>query len=279
MAIGFPTPVDPTRRYCFIDGSSLIYTLSDNHTELYGDAQLKIDWRSVLSGYDRVFFFDALPSKKKNESVEKHESRLAEKIDFHNSLSQIPGVHVREGVVKYRRKGGGQQKGVDVMLAVEALQQAMRGNVDEIVLIVSDLDFYPLLEALAQTRASTEIMYDPEKTATELIYSADYSSPVGLVQSLNWLTPPEDVDLALLKPYTPVVTQNFLDSENHLPIKIEDKKFWFFHDIKNHAYYGGIHGFVPSVASANKLIVIEQLEQNHKLPVGELRKAVAATAF
>ena len=129
------------------------------------------------------------------------------KIEFHNALNRIPSVHVREGVTKYRRGRGSQQKGVDVMLAVEALQQAIRGNTDEIVLVISDLDFYPLLEALAQTRVSTELFYNSEKTAPELIYSADFATPITYSDVLDWVDISSDIDIRLWKPHAPLYAE------------------------------------------------------------------------
>lgn len=66
---------------------------------------------------------------------------------------------MRTGFSRYRRKRGQEQKGVDVLLAVDVLQHAYRGSMDRADLITSDLDFVPLFDALTQTRVSSRLFF------------------------------------------------------------------------------------------------------------------------
>ena len=78
------------------------------------------------------------------------------------------------------------QKGVDVLLAVEVYQHAVNGNMDTAEIVASDLDYYPLLDALVQTRVRTVLWYDLDKTTPELIRTADQARPLNLQKWIGW---------------------------------------------------------------------------------------------
>ncbi|MCP4383725.1 MAG: NYN domain-containing protein [Hyphomicrobiales bacterium] len=77
-----------------------------------------------------------------------------------------------------RRGPKRQQKGVDVLLAIECLMHAVRNNIDEATIITSDLDFFPLFEALLQTKTKSFLRYQIGKASSELVEAADYAVPV-----------------------------------------------------------------------------------------------------
>jgi hypothetical protein len=79
-----------------------------------------------------------------------------------------------------------EQKGVDVLLAIEVLQHAVQGNMDIATIATSDLDFFPIFEALVQTRVKTELICDPVFTPRELMYAADMVQPLNAVTFRNW---------------------------------------------------------------------------------------------
>jgi hypothetical protein len=98
-----------------------------------------------------------------------------------------PHIHVRSGVSRYRRRRGLEQKGVDILLAIEALQHAALGNIDTACFMLSDLDFYPLFDALVQTRVKSTLYYDPHNTSKDLIYSADVAFALNAGALNSWL--------------------------------------------------------------------------------------------
>jgi hypothetical protein len=95
--------------------------------------------------------------------------------------------HVRSGESRFRRRRGLEQKGVDILLAIEALQHATLGNVDTACFMLSDLDFYPLFDALVQTRVKSTLYYDPHHTSRELIYAADLAQALNAASLNRWL--------------------------------------------------------------------------------------------
>jgi uncharacterized LabA/DUF88 family protein len=176
--------------YLFIDGAffesvfSPIVKYVFPHEELF----TAIDLRNLTEAYDRAFYYDALPAKKPTESESDWQLRRDQKDALFNKLSLGRNLHVRSGISRYRKRyRGTEQKGVDILLAIEALQHAMLGNIDVASFILSDLDFYPVFDALIQTRAKSRLYYHPHKTSKELIYAADVSVAINAVTLNQWL--------------------------------------------------------------------------------------------
>jgi hypothetical protein len=136
---------------------------------------------------DRTFYYDALSAKKPTETKTEWQSRRDKKDELFNMLSMGPNIHVRSGISRYRKTRGLEQKGVDILLATEALQHATLGNIDDAWFMVSDLDFYPVFDALVQTRVKSHLYYDPHKTSKELIYAADVSVALNAGTLIPWL--------------------------------------------------------------------------------------------
>jgi hypothetical protein len=53
--------------------------------------------------------------------------------------------------------------------------------------MLSDLDFYPLFDALIQTRVKSELYDDPHKTSSDLIYAADVAIALNAATLNRWL--------------------------------------------------------------------------------------------
>ena len=140
----------------------------------------------LTQGYDRVFYYDALPAKKASECETDWRLRHDQKEALFNKLSISPRLHVRSGISRYRKRRRLEQKGVDILLAIEALQHATLGNIDVACFMLSDLDFYPIFDALVQTRVKSTLYYDPHKTSTDLIHAADVAEALT-TGSLNRL--------------------------------------------------------------------------------------------
>lgn len=58
---------------------------------------------------------------------------------------------------------------------------------DEASIITGDMDFYPLFDALVQTRVRTHLYYDPVATSLDLVYVADTSTPINVLTFSGWL--------------------------------------------------------------------------------------------
>ncbi|MEX1252735.1 MAG: NYN domain-containing protein [Dehalococcoidia bacterium] len=100
----------------------------------------------VLGPYTtrRTLYYDAL-----DEDAPEEEQRRRR--DYFRRLQSLPYTHVVLGEVRKTGKKNRGQKGVDVHLAVDALQAASSGVADVIVLVSGDADFVPLVRAVRNT--------------------------------------------------------------------------------------------------------------------------------
>jgi uncharacterized LabA/DUF88 family protein len=208
-------------QYLFIDGAFFERLFSAILGKMFPDENLfaAIDLVKMTNDYDRVFYYDALPAsgtdltfgallqieirrklsdpmgticlnlttRKASESETDWQSRRDQKDELFNKLSMSPKIHVRSGISRYRKRRGLEQKGVDILLATEALQHSTLGNIDTACFILSDLDFYPIFDALVQNRVKSTLYYDPHKTSRDLIYAADVSIALNAAVLYPWL--------------------------------------------------------------------------------------------
>lgn len=72
-------------------------------------------------------------------------------------LRGLEGFVFREGLLTQRQDGKLQQKGVDVLLAVEAMKLSSRRKVGSITIFSSDGDFLPLVRALVDEGITTNV--------------------------------------------------------------------------------------------------------------------------
>jgi uncharacterized LabA/DUF88 family protein len=159
-------------KYLFIDGACLDNILIRIGKELFNGDKVDLVHEYLGGGYDKVFYYDALPRKNKGESEADFADRLSAKEHFLNNLKVKDKFHVYEGVVLERRQQLN-QKAVDIMIAVDMLRHSFRKNMDKATLLTGDLDFKPLLDALILEGMYTTLWYDPRITSKELLYSAD----------------------------------------------------------------------------------------------------------
>ena len=179
-------------KYVFIDGAAILQFVADAAQRLSPEEEAPINYDLMRAqfGADRVFFYDAYPTNRDGGDEEQLSQRWNEKDAFFKQLSRLDAMHVRTGTTRHRKKRGLEQKGVDIQLAIEAYQHAVRGNIETAVIVTNDLDFYPLLDALTQIRVRTELRYDRGKTSEELIEAADFAKPLSLREFANWCDPP-----------------------------------------------------------------------------------------
>ena len=173
------------RKYLFIDGGFLQRFEEDMREKIEPEFQsASLNMAIVGSGFDRVFYYDAYPEKKSNQSDEEFE-QISEQTEKHfDMISRTRNFSVRPALTKGGRRQ--QQKGVDVLLAIECLSHAVRNNIDEATIMTSDLDFYPLFEALLQTKTKSVLRYQIGHTSKELVRAADYSEPITLTDFITW---------------------------------------------------------------------------------------------
>ncbi len=173
--------------YTFIDGHYLRCRFDAVMQTLYGEVP-PIDFTHVTLGGNRVFYYDALeecdPAK---EPQENFDARTAPRRELHQYINRLPNFHVREGYV--RRGVKREQKAVDVLLSVDALEHAARGNMSVAVLLAGDLDFEPLVKSLVRLGVSVIIYYSALSVSQELLDVADESRLLTLQDMYLWTFP------------------------------------------------------------------------------------------
>ena len=174
-------------KYLFIDGGCLREVLKSVSSDWFDGDPLELDYETFCRSFDKVFYYDALPARNREESSNDYDARVRPQIEHHDHLRGLRGYHVYEGVV-HRRRRVLQQKKVDIKLAVDMLTHAFRGNMHQATLFASDLDFKPFLDALVETGMFVELWYPKGRTNNELIYAADFKRPINVQELYNMTT-------------------------------------------------------------------------------------------
>lgn len=175
------------RKYLFIDGGFFHRFVEEMKEAARPEIEgAEIELIMVGAGYDRVLFYDAFPERKNNQTEAAFAQSIKEKEEHFDKISRTQNFNVRPALTR----GGSrqEQKGVDVLLAIECLLHAVRNNIDEATIMTSDLDFFPLFDALLQTKTKSVLRYQIGKTSPELIRAADYARPMTGADFVEWLT-------------------------------------------------------------------------------------------
>ena len=143
---------------------------------------------AVIKSYTkahRIYFYDAIDyAERKGETAAEHKARVDAATARFDYIASQPGYHVRDGHV--RQGGKREQKGVDVLLAVEAMEHAARGNMSLAMLMSGDLDFEPLLRSLDRLGTPTRVYYFPIKASPDLLRAADDARKITLREFHGW---------------------------------------------------------------------------------------------
>ena len=247
---------DDMARYLFIDGEFfriLVDEMKDVARPEYGE--LEVDLSMVGHGYDRVFYYDAYPEKKDGQQDDEFESEVVNTRNYFDRISTTRNFSVRPALT--RRGHRRQQKGVDVLLAIECLMHAIRNNIDEATIMTSDLDFFPLFEALLQTKTKSVLRYQLGKTSFELIQAADFAEPVTFFDFNSWIP----ADRRPVKGTHGISNENRPPSEKVASGTVADKfiELMKYGDVER--YFAVVDGRVMGNAANSRFYVEGQVEK------------------
>lgn len=183
-------------RYLFVDGGCLRARVEQLSRLYCGGERLRVNWWGPAAGFQKIFYYDALPAKKPNQSDEEFELSKAEAIKLHAQLNTMDRFRVNEGDTRYRSGRGMEQKKVDVMIAVDMLVHTIRRNMTEATLIAGDADFTPLLNALSNEGMFVTLIHPPS-ASRDLLAAADARIALTASYLKQWLDVPSQ---ALLGP-------------------------------------------------------------------------------
>jgi uncharacterized LabA/DUF88 family protein len=173
-SIGRGTVASSPIQYLFIDGGCLRQSICEVERNFAGGRKLDVNFAALTVGFEKVFYYDALPSKSGDESDTDYQARHDAAASLHDHLGALDRFHVYEGETRRslsRKKQ--EQKKVDIMIAVDMLTHSFRRNMQRATLLTADLDFKPLLDALVTEGMFVTLWYPPNRTNPDLIRSAD----------------------------------------------------------------------------------------------------------
>jgi uncharacterized LabA/DUF88 family protein len=192
MAMGVPSGAAYTGprevHYLFVDGGALRGRLDNLSKRFFGEARLAINFQTLAGNYAKVFYYDAVPVREREESESNYDQRIKPIRDILDSAANVDRLHVYEGDARRRRRRGLEQKKVDVMLTVDMLTHTFRKNMHQATLLTGDNDFKPLIDALVQDWMFVTLMYPPEETSKELLQAADARVPMTMQVLYGYLT-------------------------------------------------------------------------------------------
>jgi uncharacterized LabA/DUF88 family protein len=183
--------------YLFIDGGYLRKRYADAMRRVFGDDG-EIDVGAVRSWLwnrfgssvipRRAFYYDCLHDVQlDSETEQQFRARVDKQKAEFQRIQSLSGFHVRLGRLT-GRGGNVRQKGVDVLLAVEMLDNAFRKNMDEIWLLAGDADFVPLIEAVTRLGTWVNVFYDAHAASRELYSAADQGIEFKFADAYSWGT-------------------------------------------------------------------------------------------
>lgn len=164
--------------YLFIDGNYLRRAYEDTMRMFFQNVSAdNVDLESIKNslGASKAFFYD---------SVDIDAPDADRRREYLEHIRSLDGFHVREGTISRAKRK--QQKQVDVRVAVECLTHAFRKNVWHVSLLVGDLDFKPLVDALIDLGIHVHVVYEPKSGARPLYRAADVARPITLDQFWQW---------------------------------------------------------------------------------------------
>jgi uncharacterized LabA/DUF88 family protein len=113
----------------------------------------------------RTFFYDAIDNTISEQSHRRQEQ-------YFQQVEQLPDTHIVLGAV-HGVPGHHMQKGVDVQLAVDALNAAWSGVVAAVAVVSGDADFVPLVEAIRAVGPHVLVISFESSLSLELRQTAD----------------------------------------------------------------------------------------------------------
>src|SRR4051812_4856243 len=87
-------------KYLFIDGACLRSTLAKMGAAYAQGAPLKVDYAKLTAEFSKVFYYDALPGRQRDETSPDYEIRIEPDRRALDELSSLDRFHVYEGDVR-----------------------------------------------------------------------------------------------------------------------------------------------------------------------------------
>ena len=117
----------------------------------------------------RIYYYDGIADPKDDP-----ESRFEQREYFESLERGNQNLDVNLGEAVKKEDGSFRQKGVDVLLTIDALSMAYQDLYDSALFLLGDRDFIPLIQAVKSTGKKTFGFFFTKKVAQELSTAFDF---------------------------------------------------------------------------------------------------------
>lgn len=178
--------------YLFVDGANFRRYFNEVTQKWFGE-EIEFDFKKIKEFFqaEKAFYYDCIDDIKSDNETQQV---FVERIEFQekklNKIREIEGCHVHLGSLSGKGKKK-RQKEVDVLLAVQMMEHAFRGNITKAVLLSGDKDFRPLVESLVRLGLFVEVAADQNHISSDLIHSADANKKLSIDEYFGFS--PQDI--------------------------------------------------------------------------------------
>jgi uncharacterized LabA/DUF88 family protein len=265
-------PQEPEITYLFIDAGYLSEIYKNNNflkqwlIDDYEQGLKNVNFELIKNYFKprRVFYYDCSDEiRNNNETEEQYRDKLTNQKEFFNRIRSIEGFHVRLGTLTGRKKEK-RQKEVDILLAVDMMNHAIRKNMTKAVLLSGDRDFKPLVESLIELGTLVYIAAEPKSISSEFRYSADAYTELTFNNLYSFLMP----DIQSKYPIPNCMTNSLKPTSNLIKVGIVDNRKVEIYQVDNEFTM-----FLEQTIRENSLSLsfydLERLELYYKLQYGK----------
>lgn len=204
--------------YLFVDGSNFRQYFNEL-TQKWFSQEVEFDFKIIKDRFqaEKAFYYDCVDDiKTSNETQQDFEKRVELQENKLNKIREVEGCHVQLGSLSGKGKKK-RQKEVDVLLAVQMMEHALRGNMRKAVLLSGDKDFRPLVESLVRLGLFVEVAGDQKHISRDLIHAADNHIKLNFNDYYSWVI--EEQKTIRVLNYSRVVFNIELHSASHKLLK------------------------------------------------------------
>ncbi len=159
--------------YLFIDAEHLRTYYTEFARAWFGnEGQINFQQIKNRAQAVRLFYYDSLDERQRtDESEDEFRNRVEARKAEHAAVRAVSGAHVRLGTVTGARRR--QQKQVDILLAVDMMNHAVRQNMRRAILLTGDQDFKPVVDSLVLLGTFIDVWGAARHVSQALIDAAD----------------------------------------------------------------------------------------------------------
>lgn len=176
--------------YKFIDGGYLrtqVSKVAKKFEDWFPLDYSMLELHRVAGGARKTFYYDCIDDiQRQGEAEQDFRDRIDAQEQVLKAFRRQPGCHVRLGKLKGQVP---RQKEVDILIAVDSLTHAARGNFEKATIVTGDLDFRPLIKALVGFGIDVTLRSYTKTVSEEMIESADSFGEFSASHIFRWLNP------------------------------------------------------------------------------------------